>query len=257
MTVSSDDANKIISEMKANNVSGVVIKSNASYQENYADVMEITVPEKLIAEVMSENSFITVESGDRSIEIDEAIAKAIAGITNGEVTICAKFDEDKTLLSLKVGKTEYNLLGVDKDGFYTFVTAENRYDFDKIIAVEKGQAELLMQDQTEKIERITAGVKATTIKLKSKTASKGIRVEWSKSKGYRLDGYQVYRSVKRSSGYGKSAFYTTSSGDKLSYLNTKQLKKGQRYYYKVRGVRVINGIKVYTQWSNKARRIAK
>ena len=80
---------------------------------------------------------------------------------------------------------------------------------------------------------------------------------WTKSKGYKVDKFEVYRSVKRHSGYGKKAFFTTKDGNRAKYLNTKSLKKGKTYYYKVRGVRTIDGQKSYTQWSNKAWRTVK
>lgn len=108
----------------------------------------------------------------------------------------------------------------------------------------------------DKNEKIKAGVKTTKIKLSS-TAGKGyMKLKWSKAKGYKVDYYQVYRSVKKGSGYTNKAIYTSKSGIQKTYKNTKLLKKGTRYYYKVRGVRVVDGQKIYTKWSNKTYRIA-
>ena len=75
-----------------------------------------------------------------------------------------------------------------------------------------------------------------------------MKLTWKKSKGYNVDYYQVYRAVKKK-GFGKKAFYQNSS-DIRKYINTKNLKQGKRYYYKVRGVRLVGDKLVYTGWSN-------
>lgn len=105
--------------------------------------------------------------------------------------------------------------------------------------------------------RIKAGVKKTKLNVWSSVKKGSITVKWKKSAGFKVDYYQVFRSTKKNIGYGTKAFYVTKTGTQKSYKNTKQLKKGTRYYYKVRGVRVLDGKKVYTQYSNKACRIAK
>lgn len=111
-------------------------------------------------------------------------------------------------------------------------------------------------EEANRAAKLKTGVQATQIIANTSTAKKGVRITWTKSKGYKMDYYQVFRSLKKSSGFGTKAFYETKSGNTKSYTNTKSVKKGQRYYYKVRGVRVINGKKVYSKWSNKVSRIA-
>lgn len=77
-----------------------------------------------------------------------------------------------------------------------------------------------------------------------------IRVTWKKSAGYKADCFQIFRSTKKPTGYGKTPIYTTKTGKATYYTNSKALKKGIRYYYKVRGMRVIDGKTYYTKWSN-------
>lgn len=102
-------------------------------------------------------------------------------------------------------------------------------------------------------QKIINGVKAMTIKLSSVKQTKGIRLNWSRATTYKLDTIQIYRSTKKTSGY--KLIYSTKTGGSKTYLNKKAaLKKGKRYYYKVRGVRTINGKKYYTKWSNLANR---
>ncbi|MGN0659800.1 MAG: hypothetical protein ACI4LA_09345, partial [Emergencia sp.] len=77
-----------------------------------------------------------------------------------------------------------------------------------------------------------------------------IRIWYRKSAGYKVDYYEVWRSKGDKKHFGTSAFYTTRKNGLTGwYRNTKSVKKGVRYYYKVRGVRIIDGQKYYTQWS--------
>ena len=160
--------------------------------------------------------------------------------------VCVYIDDDGIYHKLE-GKKNY-------DGTYTFTTGHfSTYAVMMAEEVDK----VIAEQEKVKNDRLKAGVKATTIKASSSVKKGSITVKWKKSYGYKVDYFQVFRSTKKNSGYGTKAFYTTKKGTQKSYKNTKNLKKGTRYYYKVRGVRTIDGVKVYTKWSNKAIRIAK
>ena len=110
----------------------------------------------------------------------------------------------------------------------------------------------------EKNAKLVKGVGNTSIVLKSKLTKDGkLLLTWTKSKGYKVDRFEIYRSIKKNSAYGTKAFFSTKNGSAAKYLNTKNPKTGRSYYYKVRGVRTIGGRKYYTQWSNKVWRTVK
>lgn len=102
---------------------------------------------------------------------------------------------------------------------------------------------------------LNVGTSVRELKITAKsTAKKGsITVKWTvKGDATGIDGYEIWKSKKHSSGYSKA--FTTK---KQTYKNTKGLKKGTRYYYKVRAYKMVDGKKITSDWSNKARRIAK
>ena len=96
-------------------------------------------------------------------------------------------------------------------------------------------------------------VEALKITASSSAVKGKITVKWKvKGDAAGIDGYQVYKSTKAQKNYkfmGKTA--------KTSMVNKKGIKKGTRYFYKVRAYKVVDGVKYYSDWSNKANRIAK
>ncbi len=116
----------------------------------------------------------------------------------------------------------------------------------------------LLNAEKKVAEATVKAVEALKITASS-TAKKGsITVKWTvKGDSSAADGFQVYRSLKMNSGFGTKAFFTTTDNTKRTYKNTKSLKKGTRYYYKIRAYKVVDGVKYYSDWSNKAYRIAK
>ena len=114
------------------------------------------------------------------------------------------------------------------------------------------EADAAIAAQTEAIKNIK--IKLSSKQIKTKSGKKAVKVTWTAAAGDKtLDGVEVYRSTQRYKGYGKEPFFTsTKGGNKGSYINTKSLKKGTRYYYRVRGYILVNGEKVYTDYSTKA-----
>ena len=110
-------------------------------------------------------------------------------------------------------------------------------------------AEKAEVDAYEKTQKTITGVKKTSVKLTAaSTAKKKAKLTWKKSKGYKADAYEVYRATSKNGKYVK--VFTTKRAAALSYTGSKNLKSGKKYYFKVRGVRTIDGKKYYTKWSN-------
>ena len=143
--------------------------------------------------------------------------------------------------------TDYSKAGFDYD-----VTT----DTDGFVADDFGTSyqELVAAETLLGLNAVSPAELVKGLKITAKsTAKKGsITVKWTVEGEADIDGFEIYKSTKHSKGY-KKAFATK----KQTYKNTKGLKKGTRYYYKVRAYKVIDGVKVTSDWSNKARRIAK
>ena len=158
---------------------------------------------------------------------------------------------------------------LSSDGTKATITVEEGYEIVDVLVngISKGKvAEITglktgdtIEVKTEKKQpepvkpadnkRIIKGVKNTEIELETTVNKDGnIVIKWKKSKGYRVDSFEILRAVKKNGKYSK--IYTTKSGKASRIVNAKNLKDGKRYYYKVRGVRTIDGKKYYTEWSN-------
>jgi lactocepin len=91
-----------------------------------------------------------------------------------------------------------------------------------------------------------------TPKIATKAGKRQITVSWKKVSG--ANGYVIYRSTKKSSGYKKIA--VVKKGSTLKYIN-KKLKKGKRYYYKVKAYRTVSGKKYYSVASSASQKKVK
>ena len=158
---------------------------------------------------------------------------------------------------------------LSSDGTKATITVEEGYEIVDVLVngISKGKVTEITglktgdtievkteKKQTEPVKpadnkRIIKGVKNTEIELEITVNKDGnIVIKWKKSKGYRVDSFEILRAVKKNGKYSK--IYTTKSGKASRIVNAKNLKDGKRYYYKVRGVRTIDGKKYYTEWSD-------
>ncbi|MCQ4635651.1 leucine-rich repeat protein [Anaerovorax odorimutans] len=96
-----------------------------------------------------------------------------------------------------------------------------------------------------------ASAKPTLAKVTKVKARRGgsqkIKVTWKRTTG--ASGYTVYRSLKKNKSY--KAVKTIKKAKTVKYT-TGKLKKGKRYYFKVRAYRKVKGKKVYGAYSTVA-----
>ena len=100
-------------------------------------------------------------------------------------------------------------------------------------------------NDSNKISAKTVLAKAKKVRAK-RVGQQRIRVSWNRVKG--ADGYKVYRSTKKNKGF--KAVKTVKRGKTVKYT-TGKLKKGKRYYFKVRAYRKVSGKKVYSAYSSR------
>lgn len=108
------------------------------------------------------------------------------------------------------------------------------------------------------LDQIKKDLKETKLTVKSRLVEKSngkpcIELTFGVDGNIQLDGIEVFRSLKKNKGYGTKPIYTTSNS---TYNNTK-VTVGKEYFYKVRGFILYNGVKYYTDYSNKAHRVVK
>ena len=96
---------------------------------------------------------------------------------------------------------------------------------------------------------IISPAKTNGLKQNKSYAKKYIKLSWSKVFG--ADGYEVYRATSKKSTYKK-----VKTTVKTSFKNV-NLKAGKNYFYKVRAYKVIDGQKVYGEFSSVKKMVTK
>lgn len=188
--------------------------------------------------------------GEKSLAIDLSITagdKKISDFDGGKVEVTLQVpDMLKESTNQVLYISSYGIgermkgKAAEKGGikYYTFTAPH----FSTYALAEKTAADKVMKQTQAKLK---AGVAKTKIlSLKGKPTKGKVSLTWKKSNsGYKVDGYQIWRSTKSTKGYVK--YFTTKN---LKYTNTKNVKRGTSYYYKITGYRVVDGKTFYTPY---------
>lgn len=207
------------------------------------------------------NAVVTVKS-DGSIDVfADSLAKAgkydVTVRSTGYPDLVFNYDASTArraaLEALKTGKEELEKklkdaekVKADLERAQKELAAEKQAGDVKTIKaeLEKVRKELA---EANKIVVASRGMAVQLTKLKLnriKTSKKKASVSW-KSSGEKLDGYILYKSLKKTGGF-KIAGRTTA----MKVAVKKGLKKGRKAYFKVRGYKVVDGKRVYTGFSS-------
>lgn len=116
-------------------------------------------------------------------------------------------------------------------------------------SAERGEKSQILLQYAQQYYAAKADVNATKLKVSASAKKGSVTVSWNKNE--KADGYQVYRSTKKASG-----FKSIKTTIKTSLKNT-SVKKGSKYFYKVRAYKTVGGEKFYSSWSNVASVTAK
>ena len=111
------------------------------------------------------------------------------------------------------------------------------------------QKEIKQNANDNKIDNKIDNSKKTLPKtklLRLKKTKNGVKAVWKKAK-VKVSGYQIQYSVSKKF---KKAKTVTIKRKKASTFNIKKLKRGKKYFVRVRYFEISNGIKNYSLWSN-------
>ncbi len=132
-------------------------------------------------------------------------------------------------------KTSYT---VKKDGKKNNLKADKEYQF-RVRAVVDGASGAY--SSVLKVETIPE----TTSKLTLKAGKKQLTASWSKVSG--ISGYEIQYSTSKK--FTKKTTKTVSAKSSSKKTTIKKLKKGKKYYVRLRAYKTVDGKKVYSDWS--------
>ncbi|MBQ9060853.1 MAG: fibronectin type III domain-containing protein [Firmicutes bacterium] len=216
-------------------VGHVEIAAKDKYQaadENQAESWEEVVTCSVCNEVLSRKS-VTGPDAPASL-------KAAASYDSAKLTWTEASSADGYELWQKAGSEEYQLLARVKTNEFTaadLLTGTKYSWYVQAVSAENAHSKF-----SQAVSATPALAKVTGIKAKA--GKKQATITWKKAAG--ASGYVVYRATKKNGKY--KAVKTITRPATVKFVN-KKLKKGKKFFYKVRAYRTVNKKKVYGAYS--------
>ena len=225
------------------------------------DVAEIKLDAEALAAVAEQAEGKSVNVVAEKVKADEKEVRVDLKVVCSEGKIISDFNGGNVSVTVEVpeGKKDVVCVYIDgqglwhtvpgqlnEDGTYTFTTGR----FLTYAVVDTAYAEETIAAQKEAVKDVQLKLRSANAKTSRGKMAIKLTVSEITDTGIDFEGYVIYRSTKKTSGYKK--IFTSCTG---TYYNT-SAKKGVKYYYKAKGFVTIDGEKVYTSWSKKAIRTA-
>ncbi len=160
--------------------------------------------------------------------------------TDELVTATTKFQVVNDITNTgNIGKSTWSVLFSDSA---RSMVAESEYV--SVLATYE-QNQVLRKEATQHMNQLFVKASSEAKKGSMTITWEPINTEMLEGETVQIDGYELYKSAKKTGGYTLLKDTTDTE-----VKNTSGLKKGTRYYYKVRAYREINGKRIYSAWSN-------
>lgn len=183
---------------------------------------------KVNGQLVGPGKFSTASIEDRIADLEKQVKDAQDALAKGVSK------EDLAKLQKQLADTQKELNDLKQTA-----TAKNLADLQKQLS-DAQTALKSAQDQIS-VNNAAYAVPGKVADLKTKAGKKKITLTWKKATN--ATGYKIYRATKKS---GKYNYFKATNN--LKYVN-KNLKKGKKYYYKVRAYRTIKDGQLFGAYS--------
>ncbi len=190
--------------------------------------------EEQIVEKVTEVS--VVSASYRSLKISY---KAIYGVKGYEIYRGTSKDNMKMIADLSAVRTSYT----DKGEGKKYLTTAKKYYY-KVRAYVLDENQQKVYGEFSKIVSGKPQLNTPTVTMAETLSYKSVKISYKKVSG--ANGYVIYRSTKKDSGFKKIA--TIKKAKTVTYTD-KKCKTGIKYYYKVRAYRKVDGKNKYSGYS--------